>query len=187
MNIYEQCPTISNERFLLRLVAQDDCADLLKVYSDERAVPLFNSDNCHGDDFHYQTMERMAKAIDFWLFSYQNRYFVRWSIIDRQTGECVGTIELFARDDEAGSYTALLRLDLRSDYEKRESLESILSLILEPACTLFECDTVTTKAIPQAEARRQVLRRFGFEESQTTITGDDGTRYGDYYVYRKHA
>jgi len=188
MNVYECCPTLHNDDYLLRLVEQEDCADLLRVYSDEKAVPLFNSDNCHGDDFSYRTHERMAQAIDFWIFSYQNRYFVRWSIIDRRTREAVGTIELFAREMEDGPEdTALLRLDLRSDYERADVIESILDIILEPACDLFGCASVTTKAIPQAVVRRHALCNMGFEESSQMITGDDGTRYGHYFVRKRHA
>ena len=59
MNLYQDCPEVKNERFLLRLAGEQDCEDLLKVYSDVKAVPLFNSDNCHGDDFYYTTLERM--------------------------------------------------------------------------------------------------------------------------------
>ena len=50
MNVYEHCPEIAGGRFVLRLVTEEDCRDLLKVYSDEASVPLFNSDNCNGDD-----------------------------------------------------------------------------------------------------------------------------------------
>ena len=71
MNVYENCPVLESERFLLRLVQKEDCKDLLKVYSDRQAIPLFNSDNCHGDLFDYQTEERMMQAIDFWIFSAQ--------------------------------------------------------------------------------------------------------------------
>ena len=59
MHIYQDCPEVKTERFLLRLTGEQDCEDLLKVYSDVKAVPLFNSDNCHGDDFYYTTLERM--------------------------------------------------------------------------------------------------------------------------------
>ena len=45
MNIYKTCPEVQNERFHLRLVTQEDCEDLLKVYSDVKAVPLFKGDN----------------------------------------------------------------------------------------------------------------------------------------------
>ncbi len=58
-NPYEKCPSFENEQYLLRLVEASDAPDLLSVYSDEKAVPLFNSDNCHGDDFHYTTLQRM--------------------------------------------------------------------------------------------------------------------------------
>ena len=52
-NPYEKCPVYENENYLLRMVRKEDKEDLLKVYSDEKAVPFFNSDNCGGDDFHY--------------------------------------------------------------------------------------------------------------------------------------
>lgn len=29
MDIYQQCPTLENHRFLLRFVEEEDCADLL--------------------------------------------------------------------------------------------------------------------------------------------------------------
>ena len=65
MHIYEKCPILENERFLLRAVEDKDCDDLLKVYSDKNALPFFNSDNCDGDNFYYATKERMAQALDF--------------------------------------------------------------------------------------------------------------------------
>ena len=65
MSVYDVCPVLKSENFTLRLVEQGDAPGLLKVYSDERAVPLFNGDNCNGDDFHYTTLERMLEAIDF--------------------------------------------------------------------------------------------------------------------------
>lgn len=58
-SVYVSCPKFENKRFNLRFISIDDCDGLLKVYSDEKAVPLFNSDNCGGDDFYYNTRERM--------------------------------------------------------------------------------------------------------------------------------
>lgn len=188
MNVYENCPEIQNERFLVRLIDKQDCDDLLKVYSDPKAVPLFNSDNCHGDDFCYRTPERMMQAIEFWIYSYNNGYFVRWSIIDRQTGEAVGTIELFQRESLDGeAATGLLRLDLRSDYEKADAIENLLGLITEPAYDWFNCTSITTKAAPQAAVRRAVLAKLGFVESKECLRGDNGTCYGHYFVSDKHA
>jgi len=45
-NVYLSCPEFENRQFNLRFISINDCDDLLKVYSDKKAVPLFNSDNC---------------------------------------------------------------------------------------------------------------------------------------------
>ena len=70
MNPYEKCPIFENENYLMRLVEAGDAPDLFLVYSDEKAVPFFNSDNCNGDTFHYTAMEHMQGAIQAW----QNEY-----------------------------------------------------------------------------------------------------------------
>ncbi|MCP9327906.1 hypothetical protein [Liquorilactobacillus satsumensis] len=51
--IFENCPTFENEKLSLKRTILADMIDLLKVYSDKKAVLLFNSDNCDGDDFYY--------------------------------------------------------------------------------------------------------------------------------------
>ncbi len=114
-----------NQKYALRFVSDNNCDALLKVYSDEKSVSFFNSDNCNGDKFHYTTKERMMQAIDFWHTSYKNCSFVCWSIIDKAKNEAVGTIELFNRkaDDYFNNF-GILRLDLRSDYEKTMRLKA---------------------------------------------------------------
>lgn len=46
IDVYEQIPVMESEKFLLREIKDGDAEDLLRVYSDKDAVPLFNSDNC---------------------------------------------------------------------------------------------------------------------------------------------
>lgn len=187
-SVYSQCPEMESEKFLLRLVSQNDCGDLLRVYSDEKAVPLFNSDNCHGDNFFYTTHERVRQAIDFWLFSYEQGYFVRWSVIDKASCTVIGTIELFNRQaDDFFSDCGILRLDLRSDYEQEDAITEILRLILSRAFDLFNCRMIATKAIDQARERRLVLAQLGFALRDEKLIGHDGAVYGDYYVLRRIA
>lgn len=185
-DVYELCPLFEGERFLVRPVRREDCADLLAVYSDEQAVLLFNSDNCHGDDFHYTTMRRMESAIDFWLYSYANRYFVRWVIVDKLHGKAIGTIELFNRQAEDWfTDCGLLRLDLRSDYERTGRIREILDLILPQAYDLFGCGMIATKALPQAKERILALEELGFAAREEKLIGHDGTQYGDYFAIHK--
>ena len=93
--IYEKCPRIDNERFTLRFVDMDDINDLLEVYSDKNALPFFNSDNCDGDNFYYPDYEKMRSAVDFWLRSYETKWFVRWSGIEKGISKVIGPIEMF--------------------------------------------------------------------------------------------
>lgn len=186
MDVYKNCPQFENEDFLLRYVSENDCADLLKVYSDEKAVPLFNSDNCCGDNFHYTTKERMLEAIKYWFFEYDRKGFVRWAVVDKTSNEAIGTIELFHRKSkDYFRNCGLLRLDLRSDYETADSIEKILSPILVSTFKLFHCNKIASKAIPAAKERIAGLEALGFSLSDEKLIGHDGTEYSDYYVLKK--
>lgn len=187
MDVYKKCPIMENENFLLRLVKSEDVEDLWNVYSDKRAVPFFNSDNCDGDDFYYETLARMEKAVEFWTYSYDNGWFVRWSIVDKKTEEAVGTLEAFYRgaEDFYDGY-CLFRIDFRSDYEKSEVIEELLKLIEPDMYLYFSCDKCMTKAIPQATERCTALKKCGFEKSEIPlIGGNDRKEYYDYWVKMK--
>lgn len=186
MDVYKACPRFENEHFSLRYVQIEDCSDLLKVYSDDKAVPLFNSDNCGGDDFHYTTEERMLEAIKYWFFEYERKGFIRWSIIDKSTIQAIGTIELFHRKSkDYFTKCGLLRLDLRSDYEAADKITNILSPILQPTFKLFHCNKIATKAIPEAKERINALKALGFSLSDEKLIGHDGTEYTDYFVLQR--
>jgi hypothetical protein len=186
INVYQECPKFENRKYLLRYVKSEDCIDLLKVYSDKASVPFFNSDNCGGDDFYYTTLERIKTAIDLWHFEYDQKGFVRWTIIDKSKDVAIGTIELFNRSaKDYFTNCGLLRLDLRSDYETTGEIEEILSLIVPPAYDLFGCDKVATKANPAASQRINALVKFGFKDTDEKLIGHDGTKYGGYYAITK--
>ncbi|MCI1209683.1 MAG: GNAT family N-acetyltransferase [Treponema sp.] len=181
-DVYTECPVFESTRFLLRPVKETDAEKLLSVYSDRRAVPLFNSDNCHGDDFYYSAIERMKQAVVFWEDSCRSRCFVRWIIIDKTNGRAAGTIELFHRDsDDFFTDCGLLRLDLGSPYETQKTVAEVVNLILEPAYELFSCSMIATKAVPGAVERRKALEEAGFRGTEHHLRGQDGTEYGSYY------
>ena len=184
-SVYVSCPEFENKRFNLRFISIDDCDDLLKVYSDKKAVPLFNSDNCGGDDFYYNTRERMKQALDYWKFEYDRKGFVRWSIIDKKDNAVIGTIELFHRESkDYFNNCGLLRLDLRSDYETKANIIDILKLIIDKTYSLFECNMIAIKAPSFANERIKALKELDFLLSESKLIGHDGAEYSSYY-YKK--
>lgn len=181
-NVYEICPVLGNETYMLRLVQESDAEDLQKVYGDKFALPFFNSDNCHGDNFYNPTAEGMREAIKYWLMEYKNKGFVRFAIVEKNSGKAIGTMELFHRvSEDFFDGCGVLRLDVGSEDESEMVLCDILSIILEPAYELFECTTIITKAPIYAVERIAALKRLGFEKSPEKIIGQDGTAYGDYW------
>lgn len=186
-DVYKNCPKYENEDYILRMVSKEDKLDLLKVYSDKKAVAFFNSDNCGGDDFYYTTESRMEQAIDYWFFEYNRAGFVRWTIISKTTNEAIGTIELFHRNaDDYFTNCGLLRLDIRSDYEISSEIIKILGLIIKPTYTLFHCDKIATKAITSATERIIALNYLGFEPTDEKLIGHDGTKYNSYFVLKQN-
>lgn len=183
MDIYEKCEEYSSENIALRKCEKADSPDLLKVYSDKLAVPLFNCDNCYGETFFYGTVEEMDKAVDYWNWEYERRGFVRWSVVDRKSSCVVGTIELFRRGaDDYFDGVGLLRVDLRSDFEKEGFISELLKLIVSFAYEVFECDRIATKAAEFAKERISALNKCGFNLSENSLIGHDGTEYRDYFV-----
>ena len=182
IDVYEQITVMESEKFLLREIDDGDVEDLLKVYSDRDAVPLFNSDNC-VNGFYYTSIEKMKDTIAFCKREYQSRYYVRWAIIDKSTNCAIGTIELFNR--RAKDYfnnCGLLRLDLRSDYEKQDIIVDILGIIISETKEMFACEMIATKAISIAKERIQALEHKGFCLSEELVIGHNGIKYDSYYV-----
>ena len=174
-DVYLDCPVYAGTLITLRKTEAGDAADLLKCYSDENAVPLFNSDNCNGDDFHYTTLDGLKQTMDLWEYSYQIKRFVRWSVVCNETREVVGTIECFGRSADIGSF-ALLRIDLRSDYETAPVVGEILDIADTHFFGAFAADTLITKAVPEAAVRLSVLRCRGYRPLEENFL-----IYDDYY------
>ena len=185
MNIYEACPTLESGKFLVRLVREEDCDDLLKVYSDKNALPFFNSDNCNGDNFYYATKERMSEAIGFWKTAYDNRWFARLSIIDKSGSVVVGTVELCRRvSEDAFNNMGILRVDVRSDFEREDYLFDLFSLITPKLEEMLECKGVLTKAPIYAVDRIRAVQKAGFSKSDHLLIARNGSAYDGYWTIK---
>ncbi len=188
MDIYEKCPVLENDNFLIRLIEENDVDDLMSVYGDKHALPFFNSDNCNGSNFYCAVREDMENTIKYWLIEYhENRGFVRFSIVDKKEEKIIGTIEMFRRKSEDYyNGCGILRLDVRSDCEKSELIYDILSLIIDPFYNWFECSNIATKAALYAVDRIEALKKMGFTKSAQPLIGHQNITYNDYWIIQKN-
>lgn len=144
------------EHFLLRQVQEEDAPALLKCYSNPDAVALMNDDNCTGG-FLFHTVEEMREAIYYWnhdVFEY-----ARPAVIDKATAEPIGTLEIFGAENGGAG---VLRVDLRSDYERADVLAELYRLAVDRFFADFPMGAMVTKAPPAAVVRRKVLEELGF-------------------------
>ena len=185
-DVYEICPTFEDEKFLLRFSTLQDAKELVKVYGDKNALPFFNSDNCHGDNFYYPDEQRMQQAIKFWLDSYDAKYFVRWTIVEKKTKKAIGSVECFHRvAGDAFDHVGVLRVDVGSPYEKADVISEILELLFPAYFELFHCKSIITKVPVYAVERIQAVKRVGFEKSDQLLVGTmDAYAYKDYWIRR---
>lgn len=185
MNIYQSCPMFEKGKLIIRQLKNDDCDDLLKVYSDKNALPFFNSDGCDGDNFYYPTRERMAMAIDFWNMAYENGWFVRFSIVDKAVEGIIGMVELCLRvSEDAFHHMGILRVDVRSDYEKEDTLYDIFSLITPEIESILGCRGVVTKAPAYAVDRINAIKKVGFAQADDYLIGKTGYAYDGYWTIK---
>ena len=172
-DVYERRPVYENELIRLRPLEKDDAEALLQCYADPYAAPIFNADNC-DDDFRYHTLEQMQKAVDFWLYCYENRFFLRWTIVDQALDLPIGTVEMFHKEAEDGvHHTGVLRLDLRSSHETRGYVNAVLAECVRHFYEDFNVVTIYTKAVPTAVERRVALEACGFEPLAVGPFGKD--------------
>lgn len=152
------------EHFLLRQVREEDASALLRCYGDPEAVARMNADNCLRG-FLCQTEEDLQAYIAVW----QREEYARPAVIDKSTGEPVGTLEIF------GGETGVLRVDLASGWETSAVLKELYTLAMEKFPADFPMAAMVTKASGEAPLRREVLKELGF-------AGPEEFRgYGDYY------
>ena len=129
----------------------------------------------------------MRQAIKFWLSSYSSKWFVRWTIIDKEKHEAIGTIEVFHRSaNDNFNHVGVLRLDLKSEYETSEEIFTIMNLIVPPTFDLFECEEIITKVPVYAVERIEAMKRVGFKKSTKLLVGTmDGYAYKDYWTINR--
>ncbi|MDY0143573.1 MAG: hypothetical protein RBR97_16940 [Bacteroidales bacterium] len=171
MNIYEHCPEVRTKHFLLRLIKDDDYQTLFDCYHDQQAVSLMNDDNCDFG-FYVETKDQLKETIKYWKYFYDQKCFVRFSIVDIITSNAISTIEGFVGD------IGVLRVDLATAYEKTSYIEELLAFAKEHFYDYFGNDNIVTKAIDKASERREALVNQGFKYI------GDYRGYQDYYHIR---
>ncbi len=125
----------------------------------------------------------MNEALDFWNLSYENGWFARLSIVDKAVSNVIGTIELCLRiSDDKFNHMGILRIDVRSDYEKEDILYDIAALITPHLSEMLGCSGIITKVPIYAVERIKAIQKAGFTKSENFLIGKTGYAYDGYWI-----
>ncbi len=79
----------------------------------------------------------------------------------------------------------VIRLDVRSDFEKEDVLFELFSLINPGLADMLECTGVITKTPIYAVERTAAVKKAGFVPLDKPLVRDNGKEYYGYWVYMK--
>lgn len=184
---YEKCPVFETEHFTLRLVQEEDAEDLLACYADLSTWVFYNTDMCKRIfSSRYPTLEEMKACIRFWLDEYENKVYIRFSVLEKATGKAIGTIEAFDKVGKDPNQVleivqngAVLHMDLARPFETPEYLSELLALADRHFFAVFGVTSLLTRVLPTAENRLSAVRSAGY----TPFEWEQGREY--YWVHSK--
>lgn len=79
----------------------------------------------------------------------------------------------------------ILRVDVRSDYEKEDALKDIFSLVTPYIPDMLGCNGVLTKAPIYAVERIKAVEKAGFTKSEHLLIGKQGYAYDGYWTLKQ--
>lgn len=179
MNVFIVCPVYETEHFRIRKLEKEDAEGLFACYSDREAARFFNGDCC-GDDFYYTDRNKFRECVEYWLSRYEAQDFVRWSIQDKDRQVLIGTIEVcpslkYAVD---GKRIGILRIDLKSGYEKWEVLKELMDVLVDNIYEDFNVASIIIKIQKDAEERQKLIKRYQFVAAKDECN----ISLNDYYI-----
>lgn len=83
---------VNTERLLLRRFAPTDADSVFRNWAADPDVQLN-----YGEPV-YDTPQKVSELINSYVSKYDDPYFYRWAVIEKDTGECIGQIAYFLVD-----------------------------------------------------------------------------------------
>lgn len=179
MDVFTVCPEYETEHFKIRKLGAGDAEGLFPCYSDPEAARYFNGDCC-GDDFYYTDKEKFRECVEYWLSRYEARDFVRWSVLDKETGLLIGTLEICPslKYTVDGRKMGILRIDLKSEYERWPVLKELMDVLICHIYEDLEVASIIMKIQKDAGERQKLIKEYQFVDAKEECN----ISLEDYYI-----
>jgi len=184
-NPFVKCPTYETDNFLVTQIKMEDAEDLFEVYSDITTRQHMNNDNC-GGEWPCHSLEIVQQGIESWLQEYDDQYYIRWTITQKDNMKSIGTIELapapgITRFFDGTCTTGILRVDIKSEYEKEEIFSEIYEMTNTEMIEVFGIEKIITKGSPKEFERIKGLDNSRYKR----LPDNELIPFPNYYISYK--
>lgn len=158
MDFPTEFPVLETSDLILREKRDEDAPGILQVFSDPKTVRYWSHPVMQSLD---EAKARIARGVGF----FADRSAVPWGLIRRDTGELVGTLDVFHfnfqhRRGEIG-------YSLHSSYWGRGWMSAAMKVALDWTFSHLELHRLEADTDPRNENSIRLLERLGFQREGT--------------------
>jgi len=152
-SLFNEFKEIESNKYLLRKITYSDLKDMLEMYSDED-VMKFNS----GQKINY--IEDIIKLIDIIDKGFENKWFIRWGVIEKGTNEYLGDLALHSFDENENKVQ--IGYMLKKSYWNKGIMSEVAQLLIDYVNENTSIQTIEAYIHPQNIASIKLAEKLGF-------------------------
>ncbi len=153
LELFRKFPEIESERLLFRDILHSDSNDLFEIYRNRKALKFQVISP-------FRSMAEVKRYVDVVHDGYQNRYFIRWGLVEKQTGKLIGLISLHHL--ELWNYKAEIGYMLNEAYWNMGYATEAVDKLLEMGLVKWGLHKVEAEIHPGNAASMRVVEKLGF-------------------------
>ena len=153
LELFRKFPEIESERLLFRDILHSDSNDLFEIYRNRKALKFQVISP-------FRSMAEVKRYVDVVHDGYQNRYFIRWGLVEKQTGKLIGLISLHHL--ELWNYKAEIGYMFNETYWNMGYATEAVDKLLEMGLVKWGLHKVEAEIHPGNAASMRVVEKLGF-------------------------
>lgn len=153
LEIFRKFPEFETDRLLFRDILHSDAADLFEIYHNKNALK-------YQVISPFRSVAEVKRYVDVVHDGYQNRYFIRWGIVEKASGKLIGLISL--HHIEFWNYKAEVGYMLNEQFWNKGYATEAVKKILDMALGNWELHRIEAEIHPGNLASLRVVEKLGF-------------------------
>lgn len=153
--IFFSFPVLETEHFQLRELTKEDAPHLYGYFSDEEVVQYYGLEP-------FIRKEQADQFVTQVKSGFRNGMMIRWAIVDKQTGELLGTVGYHNWNRQ--HRRAEIGYELKKEVWRRGIMTEVLETVIPFGFDRLLLNRIGATVRAENVSSRELLRKFGFSE-----------------------